>query len=73
MIIGVHSATFVKNWHEDVTPYIRKCAEAGFKSVEVSLLGQTPESAKKISNLAFGFYQWHRIGSGYRVFNNEAN
>jgi len=52
MIIGVHSATFVKNWHEDVTPYICKCAEAGFKSVEVSLLGQTPESAKKISNLA---------------------
>jgi D-psicose/D-tagatose/L-ribulose 3-epimerase len=52
MIIGVHSATFVKNWHEDVTPYIRKCAEAGFKSVEVSLLGQTPERAKKISNLA---------------------
>ena len=52
MIIGVHSATFVKNWHEDVTPYIRKCADAGFKSVEVSLLGQTLESAKKISNLA---------------------
>ena len=52
MIIGVHSATFVKNWQEDITPYIHKCKEAGFKSVEVSLLGQTPESAKKISNLA---------------------
>ena len=52
MILGVHSATFVKNWHEDITPYIHKCKEAGFKSVEISLLGQTPESAKEISNLA---------------------
>ena len=52
MILGVHSATFVKNWQEDITPYILKCKEAGFKSVEISLLGQTPESAKEISNLA---------------------
>ena len=52
MILGVHSATFVKNWHEDVMPYIRMCKEAGYKSVEVSLLGQTPRSAKEISNLA---------------------
>jgi|TARA_B110000196_G_scaffold58226_1_gene48315 D-psicose/D-tagatose/L-ribulose 3-epimerase len=52
MIIGVHSATFVKNWHEDVMPYIRMCKEAGYKSVEVSLLGQTPYSAKEISKLA---------------------
>ena len=52
MILGVHSATFVKNWQEDITPYIHKCKEAGFKSVEISLLGQTPESAKEISNLA---------------------
>ena len=37
---------------EDITPYIHKCKEAGFKSVEISLLGQTPESAKEISNLA---------------------
>ena len=52
MILGVHSATFVRNWQEDITPYIHKCKEAGFKSVEISLLGQTPESAKEISNLA---------------------
>ncbi|MDB9788430.1 sugar phosphate isomerase/epimerase [Candidatus Thioglobus sp.] len=52
MILGVHSATFVKNWHEDVTPYIHKCKKAGYKSVEVSLLGQTPSSAKDISKLA---------------------
>ena len=52
MILGVHSATFVKNWHEDVMPYIRMCKEAGYKSIEVSLLGQTPYSAKEISNLA---------------------
>jgi len=52
MILGVHSATFVKNWHEDVMPYIRMCKEAGYKSVEVSLLGQTPYSAKEISTLA---------------------
>ena len=52
MILGVHSATFVKNWQEDITPYIQKCKEAGYKSVEISLLGQTPESAKEISNLA---------------------
>ena len=52
MILGVHSATFVKNWYEDVTPYIHKCKKAGYKSVEVSLLGQTPSSAKNISKLA---------------------
>jgi D-psicose/D-tagatose/L-ribulose 3-epimerase len=52
MILGVHSATFVKNWYEDVTPYIHKCKKAGYKSVEVSLLGQTPSSVKDISKLA---------------------
>ena len=45
MILGVHSATFVKNWHEDVKPYIYLCKKAGYKSVEVSLLGQTPSGA----------------------------
>ena len=49
MILGVHSATFVKNWHEDVKPYIHLCKKAGYKSVEVSLLGQTPSSAKEIA------------------------
>ena len=52
MILGVHSATFVKNWHEDITPYIHKCKKAGYKSVEISLLGQTPSSAKEIAKLA---------------------
>ena len=52
MILGVHSATFVKNWHEDVKPYIHLCKKAGYKSVEVSLLGQTPSSAKEIAKLA---------------------
>lgn len=52
MILGVHSATFVKNWYEDVKPYIHKCKKAGYKSVEVSLLGQTPSSVKDISKLA---------------------
>ena len=52
MILGVHSATFVKNWYEDVTPYIHKCKKAGYKSIEVSLLGQTPSSVKDISKLA---------------------
>jgi len=52
MILGVHSATFVKNWHEDITPYIHKCKKAGYKCVEVSLLGQTPASVKEIAKLA---------------------
>ena len=52
MILGVHSATFVKNWHEDITPYIHKCKKAGYKSVEISLLGQTPSSAKELAKLA---------------------
>ncbi len=52
MILGVHSATFVKNWHEDITPYIHKCKKAGYKSVEISLLGQTPSSVKEIAKLA---------------------
>ena len=52
MILGVHSATFVKNWHEDVKPYIHLCKKAGYKSVEVSLLGQTSSSAKEIAKLA---------------------
>ena len=51
MILGVHSATFVKNWHEDVKPYIHLCKKAGYKSVEVSLLGQTPSTAKEIAKL----------------------
>ena len=40
MKLGVHSATFVKEWSEDIKPYTKKCHEAGYKSVEVSLLGQ---------------------------------
>ena len=64
MILGVHSATFVKNWHEDVMPYIHKCKKAGYKSVEVSLLGQTPSSAKNISKLAKDLNITHTCTTG---------
>tara|TARA_Y100000588_G_scaffold389533_1_gene492432 strand:- start:4948 stop:5784 length:837 start_codon:yes stop_codon:yes gene_type:complete len=52
MKIGVHSATFVKDWSEDITPYIIQCKEAGYNCVEVSLLGQTYKNAEKIYHLA---------------------
>ena len=49
MKLGVHSATFVKNWSEDITPYIKLCRDAGYSSVEVSLLGQNEKSAIELS------------------------
>jgi len=52
MKLGVHSATFVENWFKDVKPYIKKCSDAGFKSVEVSLLGQDKYKAQEIGSLA---------------------
>jgi len=52
MKIGVHSASFVKDWSEDITPYIIQCKEAGYNCVEVSLLGQTYKNAEKIYHLA---------------------
>ena len=52
MKIGVHSATFVKDWSEDITPYLIKCKEAGYNCVEVSLLGQTDKNAEKINLLS---------------------
>ena len=47
MQLGVHSATFVKDWQEDITPYVIKCKEAGYSCVEISLLGQNEKTAKK--------------------------
>ena len=52
MKIGVHSATFVKDWSEDITPYLIQCKEAGYNCVEVSLLGQTDKNAEKINLLS---------------------
>ncbi len=52
MKLGVHSATFVKNWSEDITPYIKLCRDAGYSSVEVSLLGQNEKSAIEIGKLS---------------------
>ena len=52
MKLGVHSATFVEDWSEDIRPYIKKCHEAGYKSVEVSLLGQDKMKAREIGFLA---------------------
>ena len=52
MKLGVHSATFVKEWSEDIKPYIKKCSDAGYKSVEVSLLGQDFYKAKEIGKYA---------------------
>ena len=52
MKLGVHSATFVEDWSEDIRPYIKKCHEAGYKSIEVSLLGQDKIKAREIGLLA---------------------
>ena len=52
MKLGVHSATFVEDWSEDIRPYIKKCYEAGYKSIEVSLLGQDKMKAREIGHLA---------------------
>ena len=52
MKLGVHSATFVEDWSEDIRPYIKKCHEAGYKSIEVSLLGQDKMKAREIGFLA---------------------
>jgi len=52
MKLGVHSATFVEDWSEDIRPYIKKCYEAGYRSIEVSLLGQDKMKAREIGLLA---------------------
>ena len=52
MKLGVHSATFVEDWSEDIRPYIKKCHEVGYKSIEVSLLGQDKIKARAIGLLA---------------------
>lgn len=52
MKLGVHSATFVEDWSDDIKPYIDKCIEAGYKSIEVSLLGQDKLKAKEIGLFA---------------------
>ena len=52
MILGAHSATFVKEWGENIIPYINKIVEIGYKSVEVSLLGHDDKSAEKIGQLS---------------------
>ena len=52
MKLGIHSAAFVKDWSEDIIPYIKECHNRGYKVVEVSLLGQTKNSAEKIAKLA---------------------
>jgi len=52
MKLGVHSATFVEDWSEDIRPYIKKCHEAGYKSIEISLLGQDKIKAREIGLLA---------------------
>ncbi|MDA1181755.1 MAG: TIM barrel protein, partial [Proteobacteria bacterium] len=52
MKLGVHSATFVEDWSDDIKPYIEKCLEAGYRSIEVSLLGQDKIKAKEIGLFA---------------------
>ena len=52
MKLGVHSATFVEDWSEDIKPYMQKCLEAGYRSIEVSLLGQDKIKAKEIGFFA---------------------
>ena len=52
MKLGIHSAAFVKDWEEDITPYIKECHSRGYKVIEISLLGQTRTSAEKIAKLA---------------------
>ena len=46
MKLGVHSATFVEDWSDDIRPYIKKCYEAGYKSIEVSLLSRRVDLKK---------------------------
>ena len=36
MQLGVHSATFVKDWQEDITPYIIKCKEHEYDPNDMS-------------------------------------
>ena len=52
MKLGVHSATFVKRWGENIIPYIYKIIETGYKSVEVSLLGHNEQTAEEIGQLS---------------------
>ena len=52
MKLGIHSAAFVKDWAEDIIPYIKECHSRGYEVIEVSLLGQTKNSAEKIAKLA---------------------
>ena len=37
MKLGIHSAAFVKDWAEDIIPYIKECHSRGYEVIEVSL------------------------------------
>ena len=35
MKLGIHSAAFVKDWGEDIIPYIKECQSKGYEVIEM--------------------------------------
>jgi D-psicose/D-tagatose/L-ribulose 3-epimerase len=52
MNFGVHAALWMRTWQDDVVPYLDRAAGLGFDSVEVSLLGTDPGTARRLRERA---------------------
>lgn len=48
MKIGVHAATWMRTWRDDVVPLVRDAATLGFDSVELSLLGGDAAARRRV-------------------------
>jgi D-psicose/D-tagatose/L-ribulose 3-epimerase len=51
MKFGVHIATWMKTWQDDVVPYIEDAARLGFDGVELSLLGMTDNNIARVRKM----------------------
>lgn len=52
MKIGVHAATWMRTWQDDVVPLVREAATLGFDSVELSLLGGDKAARRRVRDEA---------------------
>lgn len=52
MKIGMHAATWMRSWQDDVVPLVREAATLGFDSVELSLLGGDAAARRRVRDEA---------------------
>ena len=71
MKLGIHSAAFVKDWAENIIPYIKECHSRGYEVIEVSLLGQTKTGAQKIAKLIPNNIKLIDLSADFRLNNSK--